>query len=485
MHSQYNNLTRMQKILQSILCIFFIGLLLCSCSNTSSFTSSDISLWVVTEETVSDGMNYQLNSIAEKFQTAYPNVSINIDIIPNDSTRETYLNTLRDSISSGNGPDVFLLPTSNVLTLEHPQKYTYVQIDPLFPDVNIAMRKNTFADISSFYNTDQELNAEALSDTVMNAGVLNDARYVLPLRFNIPIAYVADDYIQEKGYSITALHSGIESWMNYVISQNDHELACGAEYISLSIFPNLYDYSCKRVTITEEKLEEFLYSYYQVLNLIGDETSHRNQLTLSLYGYGISKQFPVHIDMLQNAMSHSAIALSEGTELSMYPVRNIEGDTVASVTYYGAVGSTCPTPEIAYQFLREFLLEDPQWELSRPETSAGQYPPLIENSWPVRTKGSVKPLWENYLNNSLKLRGASSSLYSLKKISMDDSSIPILNEEIDIAIFPIYSSASNVFSEVNAYNTQIYSESNEAEIKKLASKFIQNLRNDYIIWEGL
>ena len=35
----------------------------------------------------------------------------------------------------------------------------------------------------------------------------------------------------------------------------------------------------------------------------------------------------------------------------------------ALVNYYGAVGADCEQPALAYDFLREFLTEDSQWEI--------------------------------------------------------------------------------------------------------------------------
>ena len=46
-------------------------------------------------------------------------------------------------------------------------------------------------------------------------------------------------------------------------------------------------------------------------------------------------------------------------------MRALDGDLVANITYYGAVGAGCETPELAYSFLRMFLLEETQWEKNR------------------------------------------------------------------------------------------------------------------------
>ena len=92
----------------------------------------------------------------------------------------------------------------------------------------------------------------------------------------------------------------------------------------------------------------------------------------------------------------------------MTPLRSVGGDIIATVTYYAAVGSGCRNPELAYDFLRQFLLEESQREANRPERNHTkpvkgvasntsndlQYPGLIGNGWPVRDKNVVEDLWK-------------------------------------------------------------------------------------------
>ena len=65
-------------------------------------------------------MNLQAEMIAERMEKEYPGLSVRLDILPTDpQEREITLKQLRTKIMSGNGPDVYLLPTGNQLTVDY------------------------------------------------------------------------------------------------------------------------------------------------------------------------------------------------------------------------------------------------------------------------------------------------------------------------------------------------------------------------------
>ena len=56
-------------------------------------------LWLVTEESTSDGMNAAITAEAAQFEEENPGVSIKIDILPNQKNeRAEYLETLREKM---------------------------------------------------------------------------------------------------------------------------------------------------------------------------------------------------------------------------------------------------------------------------------------------------------------------------------------------------------------------------------------------------
>lgn len=433
-----------------------------------SFSDTDpITLWVVTEQTTADGMNAIAGQLAEQFQAEHENVTIRLDILPTgEAERAAYLETL--SGQDGSGPDIYLLPTSTLLTLDSPNPYTYQWITPLIPDVESAMRSGCFADISALYDADSALGKEALSESVMEAGVVDGSRYVLPIRYNMPVLYAFPEDLEALGVEMDLSECSIDEWMQYVISLGDSTLACGAEYAAFyayQVFSNLIDYDQGAVTLSAEEVEAYLKLFQQLEALIGTEIGHRDTVSVENYAAGYWQQFPARIDALASAPVYAAIAQLEGKSLTMYPLRSTSGETIASVSYYGAVSARCAEPEAAYAFLRLFLLEQAQWEQTRPGPASEQLSGLLEKSWPVRVSGSIAPLWDN-------LKQQATGYNPLSTVELAEDSLSILNAQIDAVSFPISTDFSSLLFSLNdSGNTP-----SDADIRALAAEFLQSLQ---------
>ena len=435
------------------------GLWGCASEKGRDFSFSDtepISLWVVTEETASDGMNYQARLIAHRFQEEHPNVTIQLDILPwEEQERAARLEELSEKMDAGCGPDVFLLPTAVVAELDYPTRYTYRSIQPLFSDAAAAMREGFFADIEEYYAGDASLEKEALKSEVMDAGKVGQARYILPIRFNQPVIYVFGEALAPYGVStdLSDLKT-IDQWMDFAIAQGDPVLACGAEYTSHNAFSSFIDYDSKTVTLSADDVEAYMHRFQQLEALIGSDSIHRSGATLwpmmdEWYSY------PIHLDSLSAALIYCEMAQERGETVSMYPLQSTGGDIIANVSYYGAVGSGSKNTDAAYAFLRLFLTEEFQWETGRPDT---QYARLLENSWPVRTKNSAAPLW-----GSIQRSGSS---HTDPEFS-DDSVAAILDGHIDIVRFPFADNFPALLYSLNS--------ADNPDIRKLSEEYIKSL----------
>lgn len=377
-----------------------------------------VTLWVVTEPTFSDGMNHEARLRIEEYQAHYPQVQIKLEILPSaEPERSSRIREIQEQMAVGSGPDIFLLPTSDVLTLEYPQQYTYTKITPFFQDVPAAMEGGQFLDISSYYDADASLGQEALQQEVMEAGTLGSARYVLPLRYTTSVLCVFPELLEGMQLETAILENGIDDWMAYILETGDSTLACGAELSGLNAFSDWND--CD--------LETYLLHFQSIQTMIGTQVEHRSRAMIFRWLSGSWKPFPIQIVNLEFLMDYIAIAQAEALSLSIYPVPSDQGDHIANITYYTAISSDCSNPDYAYEFCRMFLLEDSQWERSRLQPAQAQYMDLMEQGWPVRTKGSVAALWENY-------RQQTGTPYA--DITLEDSMLPILSEEMNIVRFP-------------------------------------------------
>lgn len=446
----------MYTVEKSTVVVRFLSLVLCliiltGCGTEEVLAQTEISpieLWVVTEKTVWDGMNHQAKTLIKQFESENEDVSVKLDILPtNQEERSVYLEKLRTEIIADRGPDVYLLPTSDYLKLEYPVKYTTVKIEQIFGDVVSSMRNGLFYDISEYYDADTELKKEELITEVMNAGMFGEARYVLPLRFDMPVLCVDTEALNESELDPAILEADYNTLMNTVLALGDSTWTAGVEYSSTYGFlTNVIDYENGEVLLNAEELTQHL----------KNEVSIKLETGLPLTNVSIAdyiqlntiperKNYPMQVVNLYYAMCYAAIEKSLDREITMLPLRNSDGLITATVTYYAAVGASCDNPDLAYEFARLFLLQKSQWEVNRPGDdsfhNSYQTDGFVCSGWPVRVEGSVFPLWKNHrMQNrgvSAEKAGQSERKSKVTGVGLENKDMPVLNVHIDQVTFPL------------------------------------------------
>lgn len=395
--------------------LLLVAALLCPFAGCGK--KDDNTIWVVTEESTWDRMNGQLLAVKATFEEAHPGVTIQIDILPTqEQERSAYLQQLRTQILRGQGPDAYLLPTSNSLMIGDGVGRTYCEVEMLFADVAQAMENGMFRDMSQWYDADTELGKDSLNTAVMNAGVQDGNRYILPLRYDIPVIYAELQALRDAGFDVSALEKTMPELMQAALATGDPLVAAGGVYDGSEVFGNWIDYKTGQVTLTEDTLTSYMETYRRLLETSREGKALHMSVTNYIWGYyqddnKYPLRYPLYIGSLAQLLDYAPVAQYEESECAIVPLQAQGGGTVATVTYYAAMGSGCRNPEVTYEFLRQFLLEESQWEYNRPtkmnmlvgyppgkgtqdKTNKTQTAGLIEKGWPVRTKGSLAPLWE-------------------------------------------------------------------------------------------
>lgn len=417
----------MKKILLLALSIaLVIGTVGCS---TVQKREDPSELWVVTEETTGDGMNYIASVLAEKFAEENPGSSIRLDILPTDSVeREAYLDSLRVKISSGNGPDIYLMPSTAHLITDNPMKYSYYRLDSLFPDINVAMGNRQFADLSAFYDRDENLGKESLLDIIMDAGIKDGKRYVLPLRFDMNTYCIIPSQLQGTGVDLDCFRQDLNGCLQEILDSEDETLISGIATTHFTgFFSQLIDYKNEEIRIQRDSLlccADLVGKIYQQIEYLPP----RYSITTYVHSNSISSIAPVKIQELSYYFDAAAIGCAEGVEMKFLPLRSMEGEVTATVTYYAAVDSSCRTPELAYKYLRMFLSEDAQWETLRRQPASTQYTALLEQSFPVRAKGCLSTIWNSYKMQPT--QGDKGALPKLRSLEPDDAVVENLISQI-------------------------------------------------------
>jgi len=437
--------------------------------------------------------NEQVKIVARQFDRAHENVKVVIEQLPEDKeAREIMLERLGTEIMAGKGPDVFVLPAARTnMDIAAPTWTGGIPLasenyEMLFPDVELSMHNGLFADISEYYDADTELGKESLVTAVMDAGVLGDARYVLPLKYNIPLVYVDTDRMTEAGVSLDIFNQDIVSMMDDITESGLDWLAAGAHlnqiwHYVLNFFPETVNYADQEATVTKDALTAFMRSYVSMRQLQGSQRSgngistfesHVSELYHADSVAGGNDKYGLVTADLDVALSSVLIAKDAGTNLAMYPLRAIDGSVIADVTFYGAVGAGCEKPELAYELLRGMLSEEVQWNSNledKDQVFLGGLSALIipASGWPVRAYGGVETICRTHV----KLGGKTSRMGGL---SISDDELPFLDIQIDKCRFSTPQEES-LGRKIKGLYSKINPDVDDAKLEATAEEWLREL----------
>jgi len=439
---------------------------------------------VVEQQSQWEGIGPQVATAVKAFEKEHKDVTVIVEELPDENDgRELALEQLRAAIMSGKGPDVLLLPCSSSIA------------DPLFSDVNQAMRNGVFADISQYYDADTSLSKDDLLPAVMDAGVVDGIRYVLPLRYNIPVAYVDGAQFEAAGLSPDVFDTGLEGLMRAAIESGDDKLAADTNTfrilysLSLNFFPDLMDYDGQQITLPKEKLTAFMTLYQALVDIQGLRDPYWGAIGFTEY---IGNSFPywatgdhiMYISDLNTALPNAAVAQIEGIDLEIFPLTAADGTLTADVTLWGAISAGCKNKELAYEFLTMFLSEGYQLQEDCSAINS-LYSGLIENGWPVRIKSNVQKLYKNVsipffkeamswdIGEDLDVQKARAR--KLKFVELTDDDFPDFHTEIDQARFSIPQEVSFAKILRQELNNMTTGEAKNVDIDTLAGDFIHDL----------
>lgn len=489
---------RIVEILGLILILLILLLLRLGACGSPEYSGQPLELWLVTEQSRGGGMNQQAEMMMERFREIYPNVTIRLDILPqNEESRTAYLKKIRSEIMSGGGPDLYLMPTYEQLYPEGATASTTF-MEPLFPSVPKQMYNGIFTDISQYYDADEALGKDGLVTGVMDAGVMDGARYVLPLRYDYDVLLVNADALEELGTDSSVFTGGIDDLHELAERlQNDYAslgLAAKPDFTHTSSY---IDFQTENVLLDTREFTDLIRGYYRTVELTNSNDhqeeghywgAHFFVTKESFPGYycsidnyiarGIAKEgifstagYPFMRIGMQDLVDAAAAIKIRQQNVQMYPIRAADGRLIAEITYYGAVGSGCRYPEIAYEFLRLFYSQELQWEQYYPWNTGDAVESMSERGYPVRSTGSAEYFYENIraklvLDQLFDKR--MKNYRSMKRreplleegFTITDEDLSILSTPVDEARFPFMTIHGEFFYQ---YTSRIESEA-DAEV---------------------
>lgn len=427
----------MKRMTRKTTAVILAVLCVCALAFSGCKKEEAVTLRVLTDAVRGSKQHVQLFALIKEFQQNNKGVTILCEQIPTDAdAREAMLQKTRTAVMANKGPDVFLLTTSTENDLGYEAGNGL-----LFKDVNQAIRNGLFADISKYYDADTALGKEAFVPAVMEAGVYDGGRYVLPLQFDLPVCYVDQSQFAEAGFSMDDFDGGLPGLMEAITASGDAKMAGGCQMASLvreyffNLYPELLDYDKQEVLVTADELIGFMTSLQKMREL-----KPYSELPYQFDGYiqylddawYWADVSPLYAEGLDKAVYCASVAGKKEVDLAIVPLTAADGTLTADVTYYGAVGAGCDEPELAYAFLREFLSEASQWG----DNVESTYDPLLSvPGWPVRTVNAAQHLFSNELRYYQEK--GHKRIKNLRPHCPDDDAFPDWHEAIDQARFPL------------------------------------------------
>lgn len=305
-------------------------------------------------------MNYDASVITEVssyFSKLYP--GCNADIKSFDDYTE-YKNNLNTELLAGGGPDVILFTP-----------YT-------FDSINKTIKTNAFCDINPYIESDKSFNMSCFNKKVMDCGIFDGKRYIIPLDYYISGFITTEELLQKNGISfntkewnmkqlVDQLKAFIEKDKNYR-SEYFFNSSIGFDtYAVSSGLLNFIDYEKSEVNFDNPEFRYLLKSYKDIFSKVcaPDDVSRK-------YGYKYWEMMKGNstVAMLSSMilnpeelwMYNSTIKQFLNNEMKVYPfpAYNKSDGYIAQPNQMAAINNNSKNKKIAFGFISTLLSKDMQ-----------------------------------------------------------------------------------------------------------------------------
>lgn len=285
-----------------------------------------VTLTLVAEE----GYDHFIDNLQNMVDFFYPEKQITIEAkyLPWDSEggfvkRNTRLQQLRTEIMAGKGPDIFILSPWDVF-----RGSDGGMGEPLFTDVDEAMRNNVFLDLDDYIKDSEKLYLNEHIEIVMEAGRTEKGQMVLPILYSFPVELVETARLKNPD----AQYGSLQEF-----------LSCGDENLLMTVrgscfnwiqnaWPSLADYDSGELTVTAEDIAA-VYKDMSKLFTSSDGKSIAWDMAPRL-----SEEFL--FDWQNSEGAATAVAIP-----------NYTGGITANVTVYAAVNANTAHPQEAFNVI--------------------------------------------------------------------------------------------------------------------------------------
>ena len=305
----------------------------------------------------------------EQYQSLYPEVEVELTLSGIDDTSEMNnerYQQMAAQVMAGEGPDVFI-------------------IDSTIMDVEKLVRQGIFADMEPYFEADN-FDWEPYNQAVMDGGVWNGKRFVIPLSYKFPVLFTTRSALEETGFDVEACgdYQGfLEETTRFLESEGrTRQLFYNPFFVTKSIVDSglpIADYDTRTIDLSSPLLEDIFQWRKTIIEMdpncqIGfagglkgaADVRDGNVLWTSAF-YG----------PLEGLYYDYGALKTLGKELVMMPIRDINGGIQAEIKYPVAVRANSENLQNAYNFIKLLLSPSVQytynWQQLSVLDSANEY----------------------------------------------------------------------------------------------------------------
>lgn len=257
-------------------------------------------------------------------------------VLPNNTEdRETELTRLRTEIMAGEGPDAFILDATVPGTVTDSGE----PLEALFPNVEKSMYSHLFLDLEDMAQSSEIIDLESCNQTVMDVGVTEDGRFLLPLTYTFSGLILDPSILNDPAYVFTTLDE---------LLQSDEEALKGImAWGTFRLFPDclglLADYTGQNLLVTQDSLQQAI-EQADAFSAFQDEAYSQSP---ALYQGGRTI-----------GANHLMSLAREDMEYAVLPIPNPQGGVTVAVTFYAAINANAAHPQEAFDFIELLYSEE-------------------------------------------------------------------------------------------------------------------------------
>ena len=286
-----------------------------------------------------------LDAAVTQYNQLHPDNPVTADKYFADSSSESNdeaTQQMLTEVMAGSGPDLIFFDVGNM-------------------DIEKMVRRGVFADLEPYFEADN-FDWSGYNQAVMDAGVWDGQRLVIPLQYNFPMLYTSQTALDETGFSIEncdtfgGLLDEIEA-MQADPSQKREVFRAKYTFYNFAQYAGIpyVDYDRQKADLSSPELKRGA----EIYNNLGG-------LELGVLDDGISGAADIRDGKALwicpfppvNGFYTGPEVINTFDELVMMPIRDMNGGIQAQITWAVAVRNNSPNLQNAYEFIKYLLSEE-------------------------------------------------------------------------------------------------------------------------------